>query len=222
MHYQNQSQREKNRKRVVFLNGPPGCGKDAVASHLVPYLSFHSMKFAAPLKRMVAGLLDLDLFTIEKYKNDEFSLLCRETEIENGTFGSRLFSYGEKDTIRRLHIRISEEFLKPIYGDTFLGRLAARELLRSSYTLAVFTDSGFDREADPIIRKVARENTILIRLHRDGCTFKGDSRSYLPDNLAGATRDIENNGHISHTAGLVAVIIRNHFGIDLLKEVELA
>lgn len=211
---------DRAKKHVVFLNGPPGCGKDLVASHLVQYLAFERMKFAATIKRMAAAMLGISAESVERLKETEFAILSKETKITDGAFGTERFVYGEKDTLRRLLIRISEEFLKPTYGNTIFGRIAAKELLRSSYPLIVFTDSGFIEEADTVIRTVGRGNAVLIRLHREGCDFRNDSRGYLPD-IAGENRDIENNRPIAHTAAQVAVVIRNHFKIELLKEIEL-
>ena len=215
---------DRSQKYVVLLNGPPGCGKDTVAQHLVQYLQFSSMKFAAPIKRMAAALLDMDVSSIERHKDAEFNILCKEIEtILPSVIGyedAKQYEYGPKDTLRRLLIRISEEYLKPTYGNTFFGRIAVRELKRSAYPLIIFTDSGFVEEAHTVVRNIGKGNTILIRLHREGCDFKSDSRSYL-SNVAGEERDIENNGSISHTAAQVAVAIRNHFKLKLLKEIEL-
>lgn len=211
---------DRAKKHVVFLNGPPGCGKDLVASHLVQYLAFERMKFAATIKRMAAAMLNISNDTVERLKDTEFAILSKETKVTDGAFGTERYEYGEKDTLRRLLIRISEEFLKPTYGDGIFGRIAAKELQRSSYPLIVFTDSGFVEEANTILRSVGQRNTVLIRLHREGCNFNNDSRGYLPD-IAGENRDIENNRPIGHTVAQVAVVIRNHFKIDLLKEIEL-
>jgi hypothetical protein len=215
---------DRSQKYVVLLNGPPGCGKDTVASHLVQYLQFGRMKFAAPIKRMAAALLDMDVAALERHKDAEFEILCKEIEtILPSVIGyedAKQYEYGPRDTLRQLLIRISEEYLKPTYGNTFFGRIAVRELRRSAYPLIVFTDSGFNDEAATVTRAIGRGNTILIRLHREGCDFRNDSRSYLRG-VAGEERDIENNGSINHTAAQVAVAIRNHFGLKLLKEIEL-
>jgi hypothetical protein len=215
---------ERPQKYVVLLNGPPGCGKDTVQQHLVQYLKFGHMKFAAPIKRMAAALLDMDVSSVEKHKEAEFNILCREIKVilpsVIGYEDTKQYEYGPKDTLRKLLIRISEEFLKPTYGNTFFGRLAVRELNRSAYPLVIFTDCGFPDEVDAVVRSVGRGNTILIRLHREGCDFRNDSRSYLRQ-VAGEERDIENNGSIHHTAAQVAVAIRNHFKLKLLKEIEL-
>lgn len=213
----NNSSNLRGQKRVVFLNGPPGSGKDTIAQHLIPYFAFASMKFAAPIKRMAAGLLDMDVSAVERHKEAEFNILCKETLRDE--FGSAP-EYGSKDTLRRLLIRISEEFLKPIYGDTFFGRLALRELQRSAYSLIIFTDSGFATEASSIIRTIGKNNTLLIRLHRDDCTFERDSRSYLRD-IAGRELDVINSGTIHEAVFRVASAIRGYFGIELLKELEM-
>lgn len=202
---------------MVLLNGPPDCGKDTIALHLIPYFAFAKMDPAAPLKRMAAGLLDMDVSAVERHKEAEFNILCKETISDD--FGSTP-EYGPKDTLRRLLIRISEDFLKPIYGDTFLGRLAVRELQRSAYSLIILTSSGFATEASSIIRVVGKSNTLLIRLHRDGCTFDGDSRSYLKD-IAGRELDVINGGTIHEAVFRVASAIRGYFGIELLKELEM-
>ena len=166
----------------------------------------------------------MDVSSVEKHKDAEFNILCKEIEVIRTSLveypSEKQYEYGPKDTLRQLLIRISEEYLKPTYGNSFFGRLAVRELKRSAYPLTIFTDSGFYEEAHTVVRSIGRRNTILIRLHREGCDFRNDSRSYLRG-VAGEERDIENNGPINHTAAQVAVAIRNHFGLKLLKEIEL-
>lgn len=210
----------KEQKKVVFLNGPPKCGKDTIATHLVPYFAFQKMKQAAPLKRAVAGLLDMTVEAVERHKDAEFQILRHEQRGPDGSHGTPSYDYGPPDTIRGLLIHISEKLLKPLYGNTFFGRIAARELQRSSYSLIIITDTGFDDECDPIIRAVGKSNTILLRIHRANCTFEGDSRSYLGD-IAGKNIDISNDGTIPECIFRCAAAIRNHFGLTLLKELEL-
>ena len=207
-------------KRIVLLNGPPRSGKDTAASHLVPYFAFQKMKFAAPLKRAVAGLLDMSVTALEEHKDNQFNILSKESYVEIDNYGTKRTEYGPKDAPRRLLIDLSESFLKPKYGDTFFGRLATREINRSSYNLIIFTDSGFATEASVITRLYRRENVLLVRLHREGCTFENDSRSYLQD-IAGHEVDVDNNGSLSHLTGKVARAITKSFGIEPSKEIEL-
>lgn len=209
----------RQQKKVVLLNGPPGCGKDTLASHLVPYFAFQKMKFAAPIKRMAAGLLDMRVELVEEHKDHKFKILSKETEAEDPNFGNVVYLYEEEDVLREFLIDLSENYLKPRYGKRFFGRIANRELQRSSYSLAVFTDSGFVEEASVIIGALGKENVLLVRLHREGKDFTNDSRSYLPD-IAGRNIDVQNNGPISNAVFSVAAAIRGYFGIELLKEME--
>ena len=167
---------------------------------------------------MVATLLDMSVSTLEQHKDNEFNILSKE-EIHETEFGTKI-TYGPKETPRKLLIRLSEEFLKPTYGPTYFGRLAAREVGRSSNSLIIFTDCGFTTECNTLIGQYGRANTLLCRLHRDGCNFENDSRSYLPD-IAGANYDIQNNGSIAVGTALVARRIRDTFGIALNKEIEI-
>src|SRR6478609_8002249 len=144
-------------KKVVLFNGPPGAGKDTMVSELVPYLNFQHMKFAAPIKRMAAGLLDMSSGVLERSKDLQNKLL-------NNT------------TLREMLIGLSEEFLKPRYGEDIFGRLAVEEAQQSSYSLLLFSDCGFTPEVQHVIRAVGHRNCLLIRLHRAGKTYDNDSR----------------------------------------------
>lgn len=206
-------------KRIVLLNGPPGSGKDTAASYLVPYFQFQKMKFAAPLKRMVCGLLDMSESILEAHKDSPFNILCEEFVSIDQNFGNEIITYGPKDTLRDLLIDISDEYLKKRYGKSIVGRIAAREVDRSHNNLMIFTDAGKDEDIPPIVRRVGRQNVCLIRLTREGCDFSKDSRKYL-DNLPN-THDIDNNGPLSHLTGKVARCITRAFGIEPNMEIEL-
>lgn len=200
--------------QIVLLNGPPKCGKDTIVSGLTQYLDFKHMKFAAPIKRMAAGLLDMRESLVEQLKDDEFSILCKET------FNGEKYEYGPKDTLRKLLIAFSEDFLKPRYGDRIFGRIAAREIKRSPTSLIIFSDAGFESEVEAVTSALGKGNTLLIRVHRNGCDFTNDSRSYLPD-VAGTCYDIQNDDTISFAVAQVARRISRSFSIELKKEIEL-
>lgn len=167
--------------RVVFLNGPPGAGKDTAGAALVERLGARTLKFAEPLKRAVFADAGLPLDT----PIDFFDPL---KEVPLALFGGRSF--------RQACIDKSEIDLKPRYGDDYFGRLAVRSLARfnrvGEYLVAV-TDSGFTTEAEPVMRAVGADNCLLVRLHADGRgkTFAGDSRSHL--DLPIMSIDIDND-----------------------------
>jgi hypothetical protein len=77
---------------------------------------------------------------------------------------------------RQFMIWISESVIKPQFGKRHLGNLAA-EKLKVEKSTAIFSDGGFPDEVEAIVE--AGFKVKLIRLHRDGFTFDGDSRDYI-------------------------------------------
>ena len=156
---------------LVMLNGPPGSGKDFAAQTLVEAddLSVSHHKFAEPLKDMACALLEIDNKTLEMSKKQPIGL------------------YGV--TVRQLLIDMSEKWMKPCYGKDIFGKIAAERVAESMqltdhfgeepYDLYVFSDCGCDSEVNHVLKLFGNENAILIRLRRDGCTYEGDSRSYI-------------------------------------------
>jgi len=167
--------------KFILLNGPPGSGKDTVASHLIPYLKFTHLKFAAPIKRMVAALLQCDQRTLEQIKDEPNRALrfLNQDMIRD-------------DTPRQLLIALSETLLKPRYGNSVFGNLLWTEATKSTSKLFVISDCGFQTEVDRLINFAGASNCLLVRLHREGKNFDNDSRSFLKSNDV-KSYDINNN-----------------------------
>jgi hypothetical protein len=81
---------------------------------------------------------------------------------------------------RQALIYVSEEVVKPAFGQDYFGRYAAQRLTPGA--LHIFSDGGFIKEIQPVIDAVGPENLLLVQLHRDGFSFEGDSRRYIPTN----------------------------------------
>jgi hypothetical protein len=192
---------------VIFINGPAGSGKDT-AGKLIELCTYdvpqggiapmvHLMKFAAPLKRAVHALLGIENATIDAYEGPA------KEEQHAEFFGV---------TPRQAYIAMSEKLAKPLWGQDFFGLVAMRAALRHPHSMVVFTDSGFAREAMPLIAQVGTKRCLLIRLHRDGKTFEGDIRSYI--DLDGVqTVDIENNGTTEDLKTALKMAVRKAFSI---------
>lgn len=167
-------------KKIFLLNAPPRAGKDTAAAHLVEYFGGELVKFAAPLKRGAAAIFcggDKALF--DSYDTPE----KKDTKCEQFLGKS----------CREVQINISEKFMKLIHGTEVFGNLLAKEIENSPQELFFISDSGFAPEAEVLAQKFGAENITLIRIHRDGYDYSGDSRSYINlDHLAITTYDVIN------------------------------
>jgi hypothetical protein len=157
--------------KIVFLNGPAGSGKDDAAEHLAKHTvkTWHT-SFKTPLFKLVKTIYNIDdrewdqLYTREN-KNIPIAKL-------NGM------------SPREAMIYVSEELIKPVYGQDFFGQWILSEIESKEqigFKRFVFSDSGFIDEAYPIIDKYGQDNVAVFRIYRPGYTFEGDSRNYLKE-----------------------------------------
>jgi hypothetical protein len=182
--------------RVILLNGPRGSGKDTAAEliqRMGPFPTEHH-KFADPLRWATPGL-----FGISIQRWEEFYML---PEIKTKRF----------DILRGMspaeaQIMVSEEFMKPKFGEGVFGELFVDRVMLSSHPpeIVVVSDSGFREESYWVTGNF--EDVLLVRLHREGCTFEGDSRSYIYNIGAKEEHDITNNGTIDDLRAKLAKLL---------------
>lgn len=171
--------------KAVFLNGPPGSGKDTAANALmasaiwnahfkgVKFKPYH-MKLATPLKAAAHCLFGLPSDIPTEYFDD-----CKN--IPSPDFFD--------ETPRSVYIALSERFMKPEYGKASFGRIFTRRIkaatsmgLSTDEPFIICSDLGFDEELDAVLSEViGRENALIIQVSRYGTGFKEgkDSRSYI-------------------------------------------
>lgn len=171
--------------KVILINGPPNCGKDTAATVLDNYINnkytqgkliphrTKKMKFAAPLKKAAHELYGIP-YSCEYYEEKYGNEWKNQPQPE---------FFGEKP--RDVYIDLSEKFAKKrAGGETHFGKIAARSIrLEKSANCFIFSDSGFDREAEPIIECAEISNVVVLQIERPGCSFVGDSRGYIADKL---------------------------------------
>lgn len=142
---------------LIALNGPPHSGKDVIGGILHQQLNFQVFKFAAPLRLAAADLLCVDPDKIEELKD------------------------AGDGQVRQLMIAISEQAMKPIFGEGIFGHLLAQRIKAArSPRRVVVTDSGFEPELATLRESLPSYRIHLIRVYRPGTDFHGDSRAYLP------------------------------------------
>jgi hypothetical protein len=168
--------------RLILLNGPPRCGKDTAANMLRMAASDPSVTigFSYHLKRMVHGiylghtgwLLDPNYFDAVKNQPQEF-------------LGGMSW--------RQAYIHYSESVIKPLHGKEWFGEMFVRFVRESMASIVFVPDSGFREEAERVVREYGADHVKLIRIHREGINFAGDSRSYIDlSDLGVPCFDVEN------------------------------
>jgi len=145
--------------KIMLFNGPPGCGKDEAAACLSP--EFTPLKFAGFLKDTVHDMYGVPVDKAEEDKDKPGEYM------PNGK------------TLREAYIQMSEHFFKPMYGNDFFGRVVAVEIADSDNDCFAISDSGFVEEAQVLVNRFGAESVTLVKIKREGCSFKGDSRSYI-------------------------------------------
>lgn len=153
--------------KVIILNGPAGCGKDTLARALVEMgLAKGVASFKNPMFNIAMAALGQDAY---REFLDGYDDRARKEKPEGFLNGlSR----------RQFMIAISEQFIKPVFGDDYFGKYLAGNLPDGDEVFVV-SDGGFASEVTPIV--AAGHDVRIVRLHRDGHTFEGDSRGYLYD-----------------------------------------
>lgn len=154
--------------KFIVLNGPPRSGKDTIAAQLTQKLHGPTMhyKFAGTMKLALGEWLGLGLE--DTFKFFEHTIL--KNEVSDRFMGM---------SPRQMLISFSEEWVKPKFGKDAFGKLMAARCANLAGFTIVISDCGFADELKPLLTAFGEENIALVRLHRQGCDFVGDSRSYI-------------------------------------------
>lgn len=172
--------------KIFLLNGPAGSGKDTAGAYLVKSVGGRVLKFAEPIKRAAAAIY---------HAGDRNAFNVFDASVEEKKKPRDIY-FGK--SCREVQIGVSENFLKPFHGDQqIFGRILCEEIDSVSQLnegeAFFITDSGFRPEAEMLVERYGAENVFLFRLFRDGCSFAGDSRSYITLKDLGVSEfDIQN------------------------------
>lgn len=180
--------------KVLFINGPPGAGKDEAGEFLADIVpDARVAKMANPLKRGTHALFmaltgQLSPATVVHAMQPNAFEHSKDTPTPMALDLSW----------REAYIAVSEQLLKGLFGREIFGQILAAEIMASpEVPLWLITDSGFDYEATPVIQAVGAENCTLMRAHRPGHDFAQDSRSYIDLSCFGIeTVDVQNDGDL--------------------------
>lgn len=150
---------------IVVLNGPAGCGKDTIANRILEVSSvFKKAEMKAPMWEIAKATLGSNFEKFVELYND------RATKEKPCDMLGGL-------SPRNFFIHISEKWCKPLFGDTYFGGRMLQTAISNKHHETILSDGGFSVELMPALD--AGETIMLVRLHREGYTFDGDSRSYI-------------------------------------------
>lgn len=152
---------EHSNRLAIVLNGPPRAGKDTaieILSDIFPEADVY--QFFRPIKELLHEELGLSV-PYDFYEEDK--------DVPRPEFGGM--------TPRRAYIdkgdRMQAEHGHSILTDTYFSAIA------SSTAPILITTCGMDSEALEIAGIFGVENTLVLCIHRDGCDFSQDSRSWV-------------------------------------------
>lgn len=103
-------------------------------------------------------------------------------------------------SIREALIYVSEVVCKPRFWVDYFGKVRASKVESNQLifdgSAAAFEVGGeiVCDEVPPLLERIGEDNCLLIRVHRPGYTFDGDSRRYIPDGVVPNIVDVYNDG----------------------------
>lgn len=205
-------------KTIVIFNAPPNSGKDVSADYLHEYFqSGQRLSFKEALYEDTAEYFNIDVNDLTEYHSDRnlkekpsemfpknkkhslkqyfFALLFVIGAVFNNRYLMSLGYYSSREAL----IHVSEDVMKPKYGQDYYGRKFLEKVEHSSERYSFASDGGFFRELTPLLDN--DYNVHIVKLERSGATFEGDSRTLLiEDDFNGYNNikftTISNNGSL--------------------------
>lgn len=161
------------KRKIIILNSPPKAGKNTIADYLSTNHGLYHECLKNELYRIISHILNMSLEEVIYYCNH-----VELKELPNKLFGNI--------SPRQYLIELSENFMKKIHGKDVLGIRLANNMSIAAFEICgyVLSDGGYGgtiEELLPVVNKFGVDNILVVRVHRDGCTFVNDTRKYLLD-----------------------------------------
>jgi hypothetical protein len=178
--------------KVVVFNSPPRLGKGEAAKRMIEvtntddtFFTAHHREFKDSLFKLVSAMYGI---SVEQFL-EGYDSPCEGSPTgwlkDLDTASIRFVgeapcddtdeSYSQRGSL----IHMSENIIKPVFGKDAFGKAMVASLPESG--VVFISDGGFFDELVPVINHVGEDNVFVVRIHRDGVGFEGDSRGYLTD-----------------------------------------
>lgn len=207
--------------KIILLNGPRECGKNAAVDHLKLYYPLKDRRCKDHLYKLTQLFFRISEVAFFKIYNDR---LLKEVPLPEFRVSSEAYTQLRKkiriefpivpgDTydlsIRQAMIYVSECVCKPTFGNDYFGVARADDI--SEDELAIDDSCGFPEELTPVIERLGGANVLLIRIHGRG-DFDGDSRDFIPDGVVDNTLDVHNTGAEKDYVSAILSIAERFYG----------
>ncbi len=208
-----------NNARAVLFNGPATCGKGYAVEHLKKQLEGVKVRSCKDqLHRLTHTFFNIPedqyfyIYNNRKLKEKKLphftvNLEPDWRELLAGTHGIDVDLTAHQTgklllSCREAMIYVSEVLTKPRLGVDYFGKVRASmvqegEVMVDDSSAAFVVNGNLQCDEVPtLLSRLGGSNVLLLRIHRNGLDFTGDSRRYIPDGVVKTTVDIYNNGTI--------------------------
>ena len=169
---------------VIMFNAPPRAGKDTACEILMRKFP-ESVKyeyFKEYLYKESAKVLGLDF--------NFWASVCQNGDLKDKPMLRPQAGEAEGSlTPRGILINVAEKILKPKHGKDCIANATAHKIAKTiqqfkaekGYNpIIVVPDLGFPYEADAVRAIIPSAEVAVVHIKREGYTFEGDSRNYVP------------------------------------------
>lgn len=165
---------------IVGFSGPPYSGKDSIATAVEEILERtyefdgYVISLAYPMRELGMQLLGLNPGDNRAYADAKIT----GHKLFERNFGDGVCQW---DTLRQFMISFAEEWVRPRYGRDFWARKLKQDagIIWNDNCVILIPDVGFPAEVEYFESEVGAPNVLIVRLERDDCNFKIDSRDYV-------------------------------------------
>lgn len=175
--------------KLVLFNGPPNSGKDTAADYVNGlYADSKHLRMKDSLYTLTSMLYHIPYV--------DYYLLATDRLLKDAP----VVGHPSKLSPRQMLINVSENVVKPSFGKDWFGKSVANRIKQSEEDMIVMSDCGFSEEVETLINdcELSVDDVLLFRIHRENCTFEGDSRNYVYLDSKYTQIDLDNNSTIPY------------------------
>lgn len=214
-------------KKFVLLNGPKRSGKDTVGKLIGQALNrdhYRSQIFDDPILDNPPVAVFSIADDLKELTHEIFGLpygADHYEKVKDEVSDDFITAHGPISP-RAAYIYVSENIMKPLFGeDVFSERYIRKcEMQYPKSRMVVNTSLGFQAELVALARMVSPQNIMVIRVHREGYDFTGDSRSWVHARETSEIRqmdiqNIEGLNWLTHLSDQVLPTVRKFFNGEI-------